>query len=82
MIVSMCANEVRSSNFANERTVDACLRDTVKLERAYGGCLGGGRRRRTWTAAISSGKSLTDCDPEISEWGNPTGSTCQPLVNT
>jgi hypothetical protein len=49
---------------------DACLRDKVKLERARGGCLGIGRRRRTWTAAKSSGESLTDCDPEISESGN------------
>ncbi len=51
---------------------DACLRDTVKLERARGGCLGIGRRRRTWTAAKSSGESLTDSDPEISESGNRT----------
>ena len=26
-------------------------------------------------AAISFGKPLTGCDPEISEWGNPTGAT-------
>ncbi len=51
---------------------DACLRDKVKLERARGGCLGIGRRRRTWTAAKSSGESLTDSDPEISESGNRT----------
>ena len=52
---------------------DTCLRDTVKLRRAYGGCLGSQRRRRTWTAAISSGEPLTGFDPEISEWGNPLG---------
>jgi len=28
----------------------------VKLLRAYGGCLGANRRRRTWQAAISLGK--------------------------
>ena len=50
---------------------DACLRGTVKLQRAHGGCLGGQRRRRTWTAAKSSGEPLTGFDPEISEWGNP-----------
>ena len=58
-----------------ERTLgasfDACLRGTVKLRRAHGGCLGDQRRRRTWTAAKSSGEPLTGCDPEISEWGNP-----------
>ena len=50
---------------------DACLRGTVKLQRAHGGCLGDQRRRRTWTAAKSSGEPLTGFDPEISEWGNP-----------
>src|SRR5215472_16228808 len=52
-------------------TLDACLRGTVKLRRAHGGCLGDQRRRRTWTAAKSSGEPLTGCDPEVSEWGNP-----------
>jgi hypothetical protein len=53
------------------REFDACLRGTVKLRRAHGGCLGDQRRRRTWTAAKSSGEPLTGFDPEISEWGNP-----------
>ena len=47
------------------------LGDTVKLARAHGGCLGDERRRRTWTAAKSSGKPLAGSDPEISEWDNP-----------
>ena len=51
--------------------LDACLRGTVKLQRAHGGCLGDQRRRRTCTAAKSSGEPLTGFDPEISEWGNP-----------
>ena len=53
------------------READACLRGTVKLQRAHGGCLGDQRRRRTWTAAKSFGEPLTGFDPEISEWGNP-----------
>jgi hypothetical protein len=61
---------VRQSN--SEREFDACLRGTVKLRRAHGGCLGDQRRRRTWTAAKSSGEPLTGCDPEVSEWGNPS----------
>jgi hypothetical protein len=47
------------------------LGDKVKLQRAHGGCLGDERRRRTWTAAKSSGEPLTGSDPEISEWDNP-----------
>ena len=31
---------------------------TVKILRAYGGCLGTRSRRRTWTAAISRGETL------------------------
>jgi hypothetical protein len=71
----------RNSNPACE--LDACLRDKVKLRRAYGGCLGSQRRRRTWTAAISFGELLTSFDPEISEWGNPQGvlpSTCDEFI--
>ena len=60
---------LRLSNSGRE--FDACLRGTVKLQRAHGGCLGDQRRRRTWTAAKSSGELLTSFDPEISEWGNP-----------
>ena len=60
---------LRLSNSGRE--ADACLRGTVKLRRAHGGCLGDQRRRRTWTAAKSSGEPLTGFDPEISEWGNP-----------
>ena len=45
----------------------------VKLLRANGGCLGGGRRRRTCQAAISFGELSRSVDPEISEWGNPAG---------
>ena len=51
--------------------LNACLRDKVKLQRAYGGCLGDKRRRRTWEAAISFGELLTSYDPKISEWDNP-----------
>ena len=61
---------IRHSN--SERELNACLRDKVKLQRAHGGCLGDERRRRTWTAAKSSGKPLTGRDPEISEWDNPS----------
>eukprot|EP00831_Metopus_contortus_P030644 TRINITY_DN2508_c0_g1_i9.p4 TRINITY_DN2508_c0_g1~~TRINITY_DN2508_c0_g1_i9.p4 ORF type:complete len:160 (+),score=21.06 TRINITY_DN2508_c0_g1_i9:103-582(+) len=39
--------------------------------RAYGGCLGISRRRKTRQAAISFGERQTRFDPEISEWGNP-----------
>src|SRR5689334_148270 len=45
----------------------------VKLLRAYGGCLGNQRRRRTWQAAKSCGESRAGSDPQMSEWGNPIG---------
>src|SRR5713226_2268524 len=43
----------------------------VKLLRAYGGCLGARRRRRTWQAAKSLGELQASFDPGMSEWGNP-----------
>src|SRR5713101_8302310 len=43
----------------------------VKLLRAYGGCLGARRRRRTWQAAKSLGELQASFDPGVSEWGNP-----------
>ncbi len=45
----------------------------VKLLRAYGGCLGARRRRRTRLPAISLGEGEVPFDPGMSEWGNPTG---------
>ena len=45
----------------------------VKLLRVDGGCLGTERRRRTQQAAISFGERQARFDPEMSEWGNPTG---------
>ena len=41
--------------------------------RAHGGCLGAGRRGRTWQAARSRGEPHAGCDPRMSEWGNPAG---------
>ena len=52
-----------------ERFSYEALRSSAR--RAFGGCLGVERRRRTWQAAKSSGESPADFDPEISEWGNP-----------
>ena len=44
-----------------------------KLLRAYGGCLGTERRRRTRLPAISLGELEASYDPGVSEWGNPVG---------
>ena len=49
---------------------------TVPLEgqeadKARGGCLGAGWRRRTRQPAISPGELDVSLDPGISEWGNP-----------
>ena len=43
----------------------------VKLQRAYGECLGTDSRWRTCKAAISHGEVLKSLDPWNSEWGNP-----------
>jgi hypothetical protein len=58
---------------ANKQVAAATCRVSfmVKLLRAYGGCLGARRRRRTWLAAISLGEPQAGFDPGISEWGNP-----------
>ena len=45
----------------------------VKKLSAQGECLGSKRRRKTWQPAKSSGELATSIDPEISEWGNPSG---------
>jgi hypothetical protein len=47
------------------------LRSSVEV-RAFGGCLGAKRRRRTWHAAKSCGERRALADPQISEWGNPS----------
>ena len=44
--------------------------DKRKRIRAYGGCLGSQRRRRTWQAAKSCGEVQATVDPRMSEWGN------------
>ena len=44
-----------------------------KIQRAHGGCLGIGSRRRARQAAISPGEAQTAFDPGIPEWGNPPG---------
>ena len=61
---------LRGTLVSIEKKTLSCLRDTVKLLRAYGGCLGVERRRRTWAAAKSFGEPLTGFDPEMSESEN------------
>ena len=49
------------------------LHGGIKRVKAHGGCLGTGRRGRTWQAAISRGEPHAGVDPRMSEWGNPAG---------
>ena len=49
------------------------LKTKVRQEKAYGGCLGVQRRRRTRQAAKSHGERQAGNEPWISEWGNPAG---------
>jgi hypothetical protein len=44
---------------------------SLSKRRAFGGCLGTRRRRRTWHAAKSHGEPRAGVDPWMSEWGNP-----------
>ena len=53
-------------------------RKKVKLLRAYGGCLGVSRRRRTRQAAKSHDEPQAGNDSWISEWGNPAGVVLSP----
>jgi len=54
----------------------------VKIVRAYGGCLGADRRRRTRQAAKCHGELQASVDPWISEWGNPAEENlCHPYLN-
>jgi hypothetical protein len=56
---------------------------TIKIVRAYGGCLGTGSRRRTWQAAISRVELQAGYEARISEWGNPARvMPCHPHLNT
>ena len=52
----------------------------VQTLRARGGCLGGGRRRRTRQAAKSPGETHAVFDPGVSEWGNPVSHRILPLL--
>ena len=55
----------------------------VKIKRAYGGCLGARRRRRTRQAAKRHGELQASMDPWISEWGNPIpANRYHPYLNT
>jgi len=45
----------------------------VKLQRAYGGCLGAKSRRRARLPAKRVGELETSFDPAVPEWGNPAG---------
>ncbi len=54
----------------------------VKIQRAYGGCLGARRRRRTRPAAKCHGEQQAGVDPWMSEWGNPAAANrCHPCLN-
>ena len=64
-------NRIRRFSSVARRCSPSRKKFVVKLLRANGGCLGAGKRRRTWQAAISLGEVQTTFDPGISEWGNP-----------
>ena len=54
-----------------EKYLTLSVENLSSSKRAFGGCLGTKRRRRTWYAAKSGGEARTAIDPSMSEWGNP-----------
>ena len=66
-------SRVKRIEFLRKRRVER--KRKIKLQRAYGECLGTWRRRRTWQAAKSCGEEQISKDPQISEWGNSTRQT-------
>lgn len=58
------------------------IKFSEKLQRAYDGCLGTYRRRRTRLPAKSPGQTVTVSDPGVSESGNRTRvMSCYTLLN-
>ena len=57
----------------SEARTGGCCLEVDQATRARGGCLGTGRRGRTWQAAKSHGELQASVDPWVSEWGNPAG---------
>ena len=76
-LTTMISQELFASVPKQEQTTpDICsvvLRmsgSKVKLQRAYGGCLGARGRRRAQRAAKSHGEPQAGFEPWIPEWGN------------
>src|SRR5208283_1705169 len=65
-LATAMSNEERKRIVAPRQTTN-WVSFMIKLLRAYGGCLGARRRRRTWQAAISLGEPQAGFDPGISE---------------
>ena len=71
---------IKNSKFAKSECSSLAK---VKIKRAYGGCLGARRRRRTRQAAKRHGELQASMDPWISEWGNPVpANRYHPYLNT
>ena len=52
-----------------------------RAQRAHGGCLGTGGRRRAREAAIVPGEPHSGADPGVPEWGNPAGEGLLPGIS-
>ena len=68
---------VKQENTERRETFDT----KVKIQRAYGGCLGDISRRRTRSAAKSCGEPQVGVDPQISEWSNPAAAVLSSLFD-
>ena len=71
----LCVHFTGILGFKQEVMKEMTLGEAKKVRqgKAYGGCLGVQRRRRTWQAAKSHGERQAGDNPWMSEWGNPAG---------
>ena len=64
---------IQRKTSTKQLTANGETKAKVRQEKAYGGCLGVQRRRRTRQAAKSHGERQAGYEPWMSEWGNPAG---------
>ena len=75
------ASRKRTKEQKNEEQTSTSPYQNVKIQRAFGGCLGVKGRRKAWYTAKSLGESCAGEDPGVPEWGNPSGGKAQTLYS-
>ena len=73
------ASRKRTKEQKNEEQTSTSPYQNVKIQRAFGGCLGVKGRRKAWYTAKSLGEPCAGEEPRVPEWGNPVGVKAQSL---